>query len=271
MILPQSALPNHQHVMASFLQACQSDSRIQAATLYGSYARGTADQWSDLDIGVIIADVAYDDFIAGRESFIHRLGEPLFIEDFDIPGVLFFILADGTEGELAIDRAGDFTEPYIPWRALIDKTGVLAEAKHRSEPDPAEGIETLRRQITWFWHDLSHFITAVERGQLWWAAGQLEVLRRCCMNVARLRRDLNDEGVGDDPYFKADKALPAESLAPLKVTFAPLERTALIAAAGKAVDFFREVTLPMAEEYGIPYPFQLERLMLERMWKLADT
>ncbi len=91
------------------------------------------------------------------------------------------------------------------------------------------------------------------------------------MNVVRLCRDLNDELVGDDPYFKADKTLPEESLAPLKATFAPFERTALIAAAGKAVDFFREVTLPLAEENGIPYPFQLERLMLERMGKLAGA
>ena len=42
------------------------------------------------------------------------------------------------------------------------------------------------------------------------------MLRRVCANLARLRHDFNDAEVGDDPWFKLDKALPEEALAPLR-------------------------------------------------------
>lgn len=261
-------------VLNRFITACQSDPHILTAILFGSHAGGAADAWSDLDLGVVVADDAYDDFIAGREAFVRQLGEPLFIEDFDLPGILFFILADGTEGELSIDRASDFTEPHGPWRALVDKTGVLENFRNRvSGRNPVSKTvqqrEALRRQIMWFWHDLSHFITALGRGQLWWAAGQLEILRRICVNLARLHHDFADEEVDDDPYFKLDKALPDEALAPLRPTYVPLERPAMLAAARAVIDFYRQLAATLAEEHGIAYPADLERLMLDRLDKLT--
>ncbi len=183
--LMQIDSPNHQAILDRFIAACQADPRVLAATLYGSHARDAADEWSDLDIGVIVADENYDDFAAGREDFMRRWGEPLFIEDFDSDGILFFILADGTEGELSIDRTSNFIEPHGQWRTLVDKTGVSATAKPHPAADVTEQVETLRRQVAWFFHDLSHFITAMGRDQLWWAAGQLEIVRRVCINLAR--------------------------------------------------------------------------------------
>jgi hypothetical protein len=271
MDLPAISLPHHQATLDRFLAACHTDPHILAATLYGSHARGAADEWSDLDIGVVIADDAYDDFLAGGEAFLRQLGEPLFVEDFDIPGIAFFILIDGTEGELSIDRAGDLTAPFGLWRPLLDKTGVLAGAKPRPQPDPDAQRETLRRQIVWFWHDLSHCITALARGALWWAAGQLEVLRRTAVILARLRHEFNDEDAADDPYFKVDKALPDEALAPLRATFVPLEREALFKAVHTVIDFYRELAIPLAEERGLRYPAELERLILDRLEKAQET
>lgn len=266
----ESSPPQTQAVLDRFRSACRADPRILAAILYGSHARGTADEWSDLDLGLVIVDDAYDDFVAGREAFLRRLGQPLFIEDFASKGVVFFILADGTEGELSYDRASDFIEPYGPWRPLLDKTGALAKARPHPTPEPAAQTEMLRQQILWFWHDVSHFTTAMGRGQLWWASGQLDVLRRTCANLARLRHDLSDDEVGDDPWFKLDKVLPDEVVAPLRETFAPLERAAMLDAARAAIRFYRERAVTLAEENGIDYPAELDRLMCARMERLSS-
>src|SRR5262245_4875251 len=68
-------LPHNHHVVVSrFVAACQADERVVAAFLGGSYARGTADFYSDLDLGLITTDVAYEDFQAGRAVFIRLLG-----------------------------------------------------------------------------------------------------------------------------------------------------------------------------------------------------
>src|ERR687891_42010 len=88
---------NHQVVMNRFVVACQADERIVAATHYGSYARGAADAYSDLDLGLLTTDEAFEDFVASREAFIRLLGEPLLLEDFDLPNMVFCIFSDGTE------------------------------------------------------------------------------------------------------------------------------------------------------------------------------
>ena len=54
-----------------------------AAFLGGSHATGRADAYSDLDLYLITTDAAYDEFFAGREEFVRRLGRPVFLEVFD--------------------------------------------------------------------------------------------------------------------------------------------------------------------------------------------
>ena len=48
--------------------------------------------------------------MAEREAFIGQLGEPVFIEDFGLDRIAFFILADGTECELVFGREGALEE-----------------------------------------------------------------------------------------------------------------------------------------------------------------
>ena len=262
--------PPVQTVIDRFVAACRADERVTAAFLVGSYARGAADAHSDLDRILVTADDAYDDFAAGCQAFARQLGEPLFLEAFDLPDVLFLILPDGAEVELSFlpeSRVGQLLDE--PHWSLLDKHGLLARASRYETPPPAPPTDALRRHIMWFWHDLSHFITAMSRGQLWWASGQLESLRHTCLNLARLRHNLLDPEVGDETSFKIDKALPAEELAALRQTFCPQEPAAMRRAAGVIVDFYRSLAQPLAEANGIPYPAELDRLMLARLEQLS--
>src|SRR4051794_17677244 len=210
-----------QEVLRRFVAACEEDERVVAAFLGGSLAAGRGDEWSDLDIYVITTDEAFEVFLEGREAFMGRLGEPLFLESFDISHTLFFVFADGTEGELGAASESRFLGMHEgPHRTLVDKKGILDGVDFRGrQASPEEQVETLRRQVYWFWHDLSHFVTAMGRGQVWWAQGQLEALRGYCVNLARLRHDLADDEAGDEPYFKVEKAIPVSELAPLQATF----------------------------------------------------
>ncbi len=113
--------PHHQTLTNRFITACQADERVVAAFLGGSYARGTADAYSDLDLYLITTDEMYDDFKASCEAFFRLLGEPLFLENFHVFGfdMVIFIFADGTEGELrlatkatSITFTADLTEPF---------------------------------------------------------------------------------------------------------------------------------------------------------------
>lgn len=271
MDMQERQLPQHlQIVLERFVAACQGDTRVIAAFLHGSYASGTADAYSDLDLGVITTDAAYEDFSAALAAFLSQLGEPLFLETFDLPNVVFFIYSNGTEGELTLGRAGDLQHLHRgSYQVLLDKTGVLAGVVFAGdEPAYADQIEVLRRLIAWFWHDASHFITAMGRGQLWWAQGQLEELRRVCVNLARLRHNFFAETVG---YEKVEHALPIAELAPLQATYAPLEPRAMLQAGLVIIRLYQKLAQSLARTHNIPYPSDLERLMFTHLEQVCTA
>lgn len=264
---------NQQAVTTRFVAACQADERVVAVFLGGSYARGTSDACSDLDLYLVTTDEAYDDFFASREAFLRLLGEPLFLEDFNEYGfdLVLFIFSDGTEGELGLGRESHFQHIHGgPYKVLLDKKGILAGAEFPLyAPGQAGQIETLRGLIYWFWHDLSHhFITPMARGQLWPAYGALEDMRRTCVNLARLRQNFQSAAEG---YEKLEQALLVEQLAPLQPTFCPMQREAMLEAALIIVRFYRELAPPLARAHGITYPADLDVMMYERLEQLRGN
>jgi predicted nucleotidyltransferase len=274
MELYELQLPNnHQGVVDRFVAACQADERVVAAFLGGSYAKGTADVYSDLDLYLIILDEAFQDFLAERKAFIRLLGEPLFLEDFGTPHLLFYMFADRTEGELWVHRESLLDRLHTgPYRVLLDKKGILANAVFpQREADQAKQVETLRQQVAWFWHDLSHFVKAMGRGQLWFAYGELEVLRQMCVNLARLRYNFADAWVGEEPYFKVEQVLPVERLSPLQTTFCAMEYGAMLQAALVMFRFYRDVASELAKEHSIEYQADLERMMISQLEELGAT
>ena len=264
--LPES----QQAVIDRFVAACREDERVVAAILGGSYARGEADGHSDLDLSLITADAAYEDVLAGREAFVRRLGELDFVETFGSENYVFFIYPDGTECELSIGRESAFTHIQSgPYHILLDKQGILDGAVFAwPEPDPAEQIEALRRLVQWFWHDLSHFTTGIARGQNWWAYGQLQDLRRYCVDLVRLRQNF---AAKPENYWKVELAVPVDQLSPLAATCVPLERDAMLEAALGILRFFRDLARPLAAAHGISYPDRLDRVMSGRLERLSGA
>ena len=117
---------------------------------------------------------------------------------------------------------------------------------------------------------MGHFTKALAREQLWFAYGSLETMRHICVNLARLRHNFADAGVGNEPFFKVEEAIPVEELAPLFSTFCPLKRNDLLAAGFAMLDFYKSTAAPLAQRHDIPYPAELERLMRAPLVKLAE-
>ncbi len=120
---------NHFEALVDRLTAASlDDKRIAAAFVGGSRGADTADEHADLDLYLILRDDAYDDFFAARRDFMGRLGDTVFLEDFNGFGfdMLLFIYADGVEGELVVARESNFAHiPSGPIKALVDRNGIL--------------------------------------------------------------------------------------------------------------------------------------------------
>jgi hypothetical protein len=253
--------------LGRFMAACREDTRIVAAFLGGSHAAGTADEYSDLDLYLIVGDKDYDTFFAERRTFMGHLGEPVFFEDFSDFGfdMVVFILSGGAEGELTLGRASGFDHIHGgSFEVLVDKEGILdRKVFPLHQPTQVEQRRTLRWIIYWFWRDLSVFDRAMVRGRLWTAHGLLEGLRLKCVNLARLKHEFFS--VGMVGYERLEQAADARDLEALRATLCPLEREAMLEAVGCLVGYYLRTAPPLAAEHGIAYPADLEAVVMDKL------
>jgi predicted nucleotidyltransferase len=264
--------PNQRAFVERFVKACDADDRVIAAFLGGSYAKGYADACSDVDLCLITTEHSLDEFIKEREGFLRSLGDLVFLEDFDHPQTAFYIYSDETEGELNLFSEAQLGNIHSgPFYILLDKKHLLDGAEFPERvPAASEQTEKLRSQVQVFWHELSHFVTAMQRGQIWWARGELEALRSICVNLARLQYNTLDADVGEEAYFKIETVMPVEQLSALKETFCPMEKDSMLTAALVIVRFYLEIAPALAQKHEVHYSHSLERVMMDRLKRLQD-
>jgi lincosamide nucleotidyltransferase len=259
-----------QQVLRRFTEACKQDERVLAAFLGGSFARGTADVYSDLDIYVITTDAGYEGFFSERQAFMNRLGRPVYLEDFNEFGfdMVLFTFDDGVEGELALAPESRFDHIHGgPHSVLVDKKGLLV-AKVFPPYQPAEEDQrrTLRKAIYGFWDTLSYFVRTIHRGQLWSAYGALNEMRMQCLKLARLRQDFTAEHTA---YSGVERVVPESELRLLEATCCPLEPAAMLDAVRTLVEFYRQIAPSLAAQHGLTYPAELDRIGSARLEGLS--
>src|SRR5262245_24593149 len=218
------------------VRVCAGDERVVAVFEGGSRARGEADEHSDIDASVILDDEAYADVLVAKAAFVDTITDALFVEDFGIEHMAFVITADGVELELHFFRARDLDAINAgPHRVLGDPQNILQGRTFPAEtPDDADRSRELREIVMWFWHDVGHFTTAIARGQLWWAMGQLEQLRNFCINLVRIEQ--GGEAT-QEPYWKLEVEISTASVDALRTTFVPMERDAVLQAGQEVLAF----------------------------------
>lgn len=254
-------------LIGRIVRLAEDDQRVVASLLGGSRARGQDDGFSDVDVSVILADADYEDVLADKAAFVRQLGDPLFIEDFGERNLALVVFADGVELDLFFFPEHDVgsIRPGIH-QVLMDPSGLIAEIPiDDAEVDRGTQVEELRRILSWFWHDVGHFTTAIGRGQLWWAAGQLEQLRQYCVNLVRIEQG---SAPGDEAYWKLDVEISTESLEALRTTFVPLDGNEMLDAGRRIVAFFRERAPEIARANEVDYPAELADLVTGHLEEL---
>ena len=264
-------MDRRQAIIQAFTDACAGDERVVAAFLGGSFAVGLEDDRSDLDLYLLILSERYTEFFATRRNFFERWGNPVFLEDFNDFGfdMLVFILSNGVEGELAMAKDDNFLHIHGgPLKILVDKKGLLDDiAFPLPGPSQEDQVEILRRQLWWFWRDLSLFCTAQARGQKWTAYGYLESMRLRCVILAGLDRDFT---IWANGYEGLEKRAGALSLKSLEKTVSSLETGSMVKTANELITFYRTTGLKLARKNNLAYPESLEHVILSREAKLLS-
>ncbi len=137
---------DHRQYLDRFVAACADDTRVIAALLGGSYAKGTVDAHSAIDLSIIITNAGYQACYDERATFLGGLGDLLFLEYFNQPTIVFAIYADGTEAELTFASPSRLDQIECgPFLALIDKQGILIDHYRSAIPTrPGHAVGSIR-------------------------------------------------------------------------------------------------------------------------------
>ncbi|MBI3960500.1 MAG: hypothetical protein HY328_16945 [Chloroflexi bacterium] len=158
--------------------AATADPRIRAAWLAGSFGKGIADRWSDVDAHLLIDPAQIDDFHAGVRGWLEAL----------VPLVLYRLLFGGemvnamTDAGLRLDvwlHSGESAEVVEgQTRVLYAAEGALAwKPNPGSVLSQAEAAAELERAIPEFWRCIAMLPVALGRDEkLIGAAGNFLIL-----------------------------------------------------------------------------------------------
>lgn len=251
---------HHEFITAVTARAA-ADERLRAAWLEGSFGRGNADRYSDLDIHLLLADDAIEAFRDGAEAWLGEIA----------PLVLYSLLFDGrminalTADGLRLDvwlHASD-TVALDPQRARVlyaDAPERVTFAELPRPSDPSQGAQALARQLGEFWRCVALLPTVIGRGELIVSVQGLGIEVSVLSEILLLGYGVQRErGVKNlNPYLPPEARGDIERALALN-TFTPASLAAAhLALAGVA----RRHGPVVAARHGIVYPAALEAAVL---------
>lgn len=215
-------------------EGCHRDESVVAAWLGGSLARGVADDWSDIDLHVLVEDAgAFDSRV---EVWLGHLA-PVLVDR--IPGVaggFIVVTPDWVRVDLIVHEVAGFEQVALPSAVLFDDSGLVRDIPAEEEA-AASGPYLPDAPARMFMYFMGNLVTVAHRGE-WLALSQGTAMMRDTLliplmlaengirksdGVKRLNRYLSDEqhralaaipaiGTDRDQLLAAQEAIAREYL-----------------------------------------------------------
>lgn len=275
-----TSLPQHK-MIESFRKACATDHRVAAALMYGSFATGEADAFSDIEFAVFIQDGALDDF--DQRTFLNTIS-PLaayFPDDFGHHTALF---ENGVRGEFHFMRESDVPVvatwqgygwyPSLSAAVVLDRSGDLSRhAKALVGGPPARGGAPLVERLALNLLSLMQFgaglLNRGEYARAWRLLGEAHVH---LLKLVRLRIGVTDHW--PTPSRALERDLPASEYDRYVACTASAEPQALSTAYGETWKWALELSENLARPLGIELPAatvnEVNRLLDEAAVRLSQ-
>jgi predicted nucleotidyltransferase len=217
--------------LARLLDAVEAERRVRAFSMEGSMARGRADELSDLDTRIWVADDEFDSMLADLPSLARIVGTTIDIL-FETPGspFLFVQYVDGTQLELLALRTSEASGRNDGELVLLDRDGLLRD---HEEPTPPSGLDLW---LGWAWMRLFDLDKHLRRGSLWRALLKLEEARTMLLRHHAAATGVPEPELGLTSILDFDGTLPPR----LEETVARLDAADLRRAACVCADLLVE-------------------------------
>jgi aminoglycoside 6-adenylyltransferase len=138
--------------LADVVAWADGDENIRLVVVTGSFARGTADELSDLDVELYVQDPSA---LLGDRGWYRRFGDVLAVEELENPGwnptrLVYYVdgKIDFMVGALSVlDGGVSYDRAY---RVLVDKDALADRLRLDRNPASPPTAEDFRRSVDWF-------------------------------------------------------------------------------------------------------------------------
>ncbi|HET8626361.1 MAG TPA: nucleotidyltransferase domain-containing protein [Thermomicrobiales bacterium] len=258
-MLPQETL------IARVREVCRADDRLVAAMMYGSFARGEGDAFSDVEFILFFAD----DLLPAldQRAWVAQIAPVAlnFVNEFGIGTAIFDTFI---RGEFHFDRASDIAKVDESWRStdwfpsldatlVLDRTGELTRrlAALIGPPPARDAPEQIRFLADSLVNWLLFGSNVLARGELARALDLLGHAQRYLLWLARLATGATEHWPTPSKSLEGD--LPAAAYARYAACTAPLDAAALRAAYRAACAWGAELLGALSAQYGLALPVEL--------------
>jgi predicted nucleotidyltransferase len=215
-------------LLAKVTNGLKADERVVAAWLTGSFGRGEADEWSDLDLHVVIKNEDLDDIRQNSHQMFELGGEPLLVQGGGIPsdcmrGGYFWLVM--YSGALEVDwNIGSLSEAERQEASVVlfDKIGIPL-APPLTSISEEERIHKAQQSLLFFWAMTPIALKYAGRGHTRLTVGQIALLRAgyatlwyAVWKPERLQAEQHHQNRLTDADLLAQLPQPATEITPLR-------------------------------------------------------
>jgi predicted nucleotidyltransferase len=171
------------------------DDRVDGVLLVGSGAHGFADEYSDLDLAVVLGAGEPAAFarewgarLEAKLPVVHRFGD----DRGDAGYVVGLLLDNFLEVDIGFITKDQMADRGMPWAVAFDRSGDVERRQRALRPRPEDRVAAYRRNVDGIWHWIMRCRVAIARGRLLLALTDLDEVRIRTLRVAAIRQGIDN-------------------------------------------------------------------------------
>ncbi len=259
----------HQEYLNALVDKAASDAHILASWLEGSFGRGAADRYSDIDIHLLVAKENKEAFQQGLESWLSDI-QPLVLFRDTFPGqMITCITTIGLRLDVWIHVGNTISLERNSVRVLSAVEGCIQFKAACRNDEPQDVAPTLKQHINEFWRVLAILPTVLGREEhIAGFMGTTFVVTSLTEVLIIGNGKQRDRGVKNINVF-LPQALREEI--EIALTMQGIDRDSIARAHLRLATIMQRCGPDIAEQHGLTYPFALEEAVLNYISRELQT
>jgi hypothetical protein len=228
-----------------------TDPRVVDVAVSGSIAEGTADEWSDLDVVVVVDPDEYDGFLGDWPSWIAEITATAFARTPIAPFIINTVTADGLTFDLTVYARGSsvpsHTGGYVVGMLSHQPLASLAEALEYAVAEQLRGLA-------------GPFITLIQRDEHMRHLSGVPHILGLLTTVFLAEMDADPPGKLWNRTFTKEQQAVVAALPPLRAT-----RAGITAFGLGLAQLLVSRARPLYARYGLVWPSDLAAIAATRL------